>query len=154
MTRSAAAFLALLCLAAQAQAQVLPDFAGNWDGDGTLTRAGEPAQTFRCRLRIVPLDPREAQFVGRCVTAQGSQSVNYTLTERADGTLIATDRRPLPDTRPTELTGTASAGQLRFSGEDGAGVTLTRDGERLQFLIAGTDDAGPVRGEAVLHMRD
>ncbi|MBN8293137.1 hypothetical protein JI664_14275 [Rhodobacter sp. NTK016B] len=154
MTRLSAAILATLCLAVPASAQVLPGFAGNWEGDGTLTRAGEPAQTFRCRLRIVPLELREAQFVGRCVTAQGSQSVNYTLTESPDGALVATDRRPLPDTRPAELTGTASIGQLRFSDESGAGVTLIRAGETLRFEIAGEDEAGRVRGAAVLQLRD
>lgn len=145
-------------LAAPLQAQTLPGYTGQWQGEGTLTLADEPEQRFQCRLRLNPLDAQGAaarsQLVGRCATAQGSQSVNVTLTEAPDGSLTALSRTESAEAPPAPLTGIASAERLTLEGSEGQRITLAREGAVLRFTLSGQDRNGPTRGEAVLHLRD
>ena len=139
-------------------AQTLPAFTGQWQGEGTLTLGTEPAQRFQCRLRFNPLDAQGAvarsQFVGRCATAQGSQSVNYTLIETADGTLTAEARGATEGDLPPTLQGRAEANALTLRGENDARMSLTRDGAALAFTLEGHDARGPAGGQARLLARE
>ncbi|MCW1931848.1 hypothetical protein [Pararhodobacter zhoushanensis] len=146
--------LLFLAMASPAMAQSLPAFEGRWRGEGDLALGTEPLQRFRCQLRLEPLRTGETFLVGRCATAQVHQSFAYLLTEDADGTLHAQNTETVEDGLPSDLLGTAAPGVLRLEGSQDALLELRREGETLQFTIAGHDLRGPARGDAVLERRE
>ena len=150
--------LLTLTLTTPLAAQTLPAFSGDWQGEGALTLGAEPEQRFQCRLRFTPLEPQGAaarsQFVGRCATAQGSQSVNYTLIEAQDGTLTAEARSTPEGELPDTLQGEASGGGLTLRGTETARLSLQPEGDSLRFTLEGHDSRGPARGTALLQRRE
>ena len=144
-------------LASPLHAQTLPVFNGEWQGEGTLILGTEPEQRFQCRLRFTPLDAQGAaarsQFVGRCATAQASQSVNYTLIEAPDGSLRAEARGPLDGDLPASLQGETASGALSLRGDEDARMVLQPEGAALRFTLEGHDSRGPARGTALLQRR-
>lgn len=139
-----------LWLATPATGQTLPTMLGTWSGDGTSTRGDEPADRFRCRVRLVPDGTMTALFSGRCATAQGQQSFTYLMIEREDGTVSAQNRSDPPDTLPERLIGTAAQGVVHL--QDGAGglFEFALDGATLRLRVEGTEGGLPTRGEARL----
>lgn len=147
--------LLLLLLPAPAPAQILPAFAGHWQGEGALTRGAEPPQRFRCQLQLRPRAAGQGGLTGRCATAQAQQSFAWLLREAADGTLDAEDTGPTPvDELPDRMQGRAAPGLLQLGDPAGAFLELRLDGSALHFTVAAQDDSGPVRGEALLQRRD
>lgn len=146
--------LALALLAAPAAALTLPQFEGEWQGEGTLTLGDEPAQRFRCRLRLRQTHPGESVFQGRCATAQAAQSFTYMLREAPDGALSGENRASVEDNLPATLTGEAGEGLLHLEGGEGGLFEMRREGDAMRFILAGHDSRGPARGEAVLQLRD
>ncbi|HPD91989.1 MAG: hypothetical protein H6900_06240 [Rhodobacter sp.] len=139
-----------LLLAAPAGALTLDTMQGRWRGEGDLRLGDEPAQRFRCQIRLRPIEPGQSFFSGRCATAQAAQSFTYMLFEGADGALRAENRAEGDSELPAVMQGRAAEGLLRFEGGEGALFELRRDGGTLRFVLAGTDSRGPARGEAVL----
>ncbi|MCB1362013.1 MAG: hypothetical protein H6899_17335 [Rhodobacter sp.] len=139
-----------LLIAAPAGALTLDTLQGRWRGEGDLRLGDEPAQRFRCQIRLRPVDPGQSFFSGRCATAQAAQSFTYMLFESADGALRAENRAEGDSDLPAVMQGRSGPGSLRFEGGDGALFELRRDGDTLRFTIAGTDSRGPALGEATL----
>ena len=150
----AIALLAVALLATPAAALTLPQFEGEWQGDGTLTLGDEPAQRFRCRLRLNQTRPGESVFQGRCATAQAAQSFVYLLRENADGTLSGESRAAVEDELPDRLTGSTDAGLLHLEGADDGLFEMRLEGETLRFVLEGRGSRGFARGEAVLQLQD
>ncbi len=146
--------LALLLLATPAAALSLGGFSGRWQGEGELVLGDEPAQRFRCQIRLREIASGESFFSGRCATAQAAQSFTYMLFEAPDGALRAENRAETESDLPAEMRGRAASDLLRFDAENGALFELRRSGADLRFVIAGTDSRGPARGEALLSPRE
>lgn len=147
-------FLLLPLLAVPADATTLESLQGQWRGEGALTLGSEPEQRLRCQIRLSPVQGGEVFFVGRCATAQGSQSFTYMLRESADGAVEAENRAEGESDLPARMEGRAEPGLVRFQSETGALFELRRDGETLRLIIAGNDSRGPSRGEALLTLRE
>jgi len=145
---------ALALLATPAAALTLPQFEGEWQGEGTLILGDEPAQRFRCRLRLRETRPGESVFQGRCATAQAAQSFTYMLREGGDGSLGGESRALVEDELPDRLTGHAEPGLLHLEGADDGLFEMRREGETLRFVLEGRGSRGFARGEAVLQLRD
>ena len=146
--------LALALFATPAAALTLPQFEGEWQGEGTLILGDEPAQRFRCRLRLRETRPGESVFQGRCATAQASQSFTYMVRESPDGRLTGESRSASEDDLPARLLGHAEAGLLHLEGDNDGLFEMRREGDTLRFILAGRGSRGPARGEAVLQLRD
>ena len=146
--------LLLSLLAGPASALNLGAFTGRWAGEGAVVLGDEPAQRFRCQIRLREIDPGESFFSGRCATSQAGQSFTYMLFESADGTLRAENRAEIESDLPAEMRGHATPDSLRFDATTGARFELRRDGNGLRFVILGTDSRGPARGEALLTARE
>jgi hypothetical protein len=149
-----ALILLLPLLAVPANATTLESLQGQWRGEGALTLGSEPEQRLRCQIRLSPQRGGEVFFVGRCATAQGSQSFTYLLRETADGLVEAENRAEGETDLPARMEGRAEPGLVRFQAETGALFELRRVGESLRLIIAGQDARGPSRGEALLTLRE
>lgn len=147
------AALAVMLLPSLGAAENLSAFAGRWAGAGTLTLEGEPAQPFRCRLRLRETGPAQVFFSGRCATAQASQSFTYMLEESPDGSLIARNTAPVEGNLPNLMMGQSRPNALRVTSEDGAFFTMDLQDAALVFRIEAEGDQGLARGEARLARR-
>lgn len=146
------AALIALSLATPAMAQTFAPFEGEWQGEGTLALPGEPAQRFRCRVRLEGTRLSGHVFQGRCATQQGGRSFAYLLRE-ADGGLIRGENRG-DDDLPEEIEGRIQGEILRL-GDGAEGLfEMRRAGGSLHFRLSGEGRQGPTRGEAVLQLRD
>lgn len=143
-----------LLLASPARAQDLAGFAGEWQGEGTVRLGDEPAERFRCRLRLEPTRAGPTLFQGRCATAQAAQSFTYLLSEDGARQVTGENRAATEDGLPAVLVGRVAPGLLHLEGGDRGLFELRREGVALRFTIAGHDSRGPARGEAVLQLRD
>ncbi|MFN3953502.1 MAG: hypothetical protein ACK4LQ_03555 [Pararhodobacter sp.] len=133
----------------RANAQGIDDLAGRWRGEGRLTLNDEPAQRFRCQIRLRPADARRVVYSGRCATAQGAQSFVYVLTIEGGAVLAQNTSQP-PDDLPAQMHGTLGDGVLRFSDPGGALFELRPHPEGLAFRLEGDGPEGRARGEVVL----
>ena len=146
------AALFALCLATPAMAQSFAPFEGEWQGEGTLALPGEPAQRFRCRVRLEGTRLSGHVFQGRCATQQGGRTFTYLLRE-AGGGLIRGENRA-EDDLPEEIEGRIEGAILRL-GDGAEGLfEMRREGETLHFRLSAEGRQGPTRGEAVLQLRD
>lgn len=146
------AALIALCLASPAMAQGFAPFEGEWQGEGTLALPGEPAQRFRCRVRLEGTRLSGHVFQGRCATQQGGRNFTYLLRE-AGGGLIRGENRA-EDDLPAEIEGRIEGETLRL-GDGAEGLfEMRREGETLHFRLSAEGRQGPTRGEAVLQLRD
>lgn len=140
----------LLALVLPADATTLDAFEGRWQGEGALTLGDEPAQRFRCRIRLRSTGPRQSFFSGRCASAQGSQSFSYMLFDEGGGALSARNwaerlqggrardaSDPPPDGLPQVMQGQVAPDLLWVADEDGARFELRLEAGGLAFRIAG-----------------
>lgn len=148
-----AAALAVAVMPSLGAAENLSAFVGRWAGAGTLTLEGEPAQPFRCRLRLRETGPAQVFFSGRCATAQAAQSFTYMLEESPDGALTARNTASVEVNLPNRMTGQARPNALRVTSEDGAFFTMDLQGAALVFRIEAEGEQGLARGEARLARR-
>lgn len=146
------AALFALCLASPAMAQSFAPFEGEWQGEGTLALPGEPAQRFRCRVRLEGTRLSGHVFQGRCATQQGGRTFTYLLRE-AEGGLIRGENRA-EDDLPEEIGGRIEGAILRLGDGDEGLFEMRREGETLHFRLSAEGRQGPTRGEAVLQLRD
>ncbi len=65
-------------LAAQADAELLQAYVGEWKGSGKTT-SGETTETVLCRLAITPAESAKVNYNGRCAIAGGNLSIKGTM---------------------------------------------------------------------------
>lgn len=154
MIRPALLALCLIapCFASPVAAQDFTPFEGQWQGDGSLSLPGEPAQRFRCRVRLEGTRLSGHVFQGRCATQQGGRSFAYLL-RMAEGGLIRGENRG-DDDLPEEIEGRIEGGTLRLGDGSNGLFEMRREGGSLHFRLSDEGRQGPTRGEAVLQLRD
>lgn len=131
----------------------LAGFEGRWQGAGTLVLEGEPAQAFRCRLRLRGIETGQSFFLGRCATAQAAVNFTIMLFAEANGGLRGENRAVGDSSLPDELHGTLSAQRFELRA-DGAVFSMTRAEGGLSFYVEGAGDQGRAQGQALLRSRD
>ncbi|WP_417627842.1 hypothetical protein [Pararhodobacter aggregans] len=146
------AALIALCLATPAMAQSFAPFEGEWQGEGTLALPDEPAQRFRCRVRLERRPASAPPSHARRPPQQGGRTSRYLLRE-AEGGLIRGENRA-EDDLPEQIEGRIEGEILRL-GDGAEGLfEMRRAGETLHFRLSAEGRQGPTRGEAVLQLRD